>query len=118
MRVSRKFNTQQHTATHCNTLQHTATHCNTLQHTATHCNTLQNSAQFTSKLSFGEHEEMEISGEFHFSDCSVLQRVAETSKERRTLFFIFLTFFRQGTPLWAGLHSRVIKSLRLVDSLK
>jgi len=32
-RTLRRFNTLQHTATHCNTLQHTPTHCNTLQHT-------------------------------------------------------------------------------------
>ena len=38
---SKKYNTLQHTATHCSTLQHTAAHCNTLQHTAAHCNTLQ-----------------------------------------------------------------------------
>ena len=36
-----KYNTLQHTATHCNTLQHTATHCNTLQPPATPRNTLQ-----------------------------------------------------------------------------
>jgi len=34
-----RYNTLQHTATHCNTLQHTATCCTTLHHIATHCNT-------------------------------------------------------------------------------
>jgi len=50
--LQHKFNTLQHTATHCNTsgllrmftnvtsgCNTSATHCNTLQHTATHCNT-------------------------------------------------------------------------------
>jgi len=47
---SARYNTLQHTATHCNTLQHTATHCNTLQHTATHCNTLQRTATHCNTL--------------------------------------------------------------------
>jgi len=34
-----RYNTLQHTVTHCNTMQHTVTHCNALENTTTHCNT-------------------------------------------------------------------------------
>jgi len=51
-----RYNTLQHTATHCNTLQHTALHCNTLQHTATHCNTLQHTATHCNTLQHTEEQ--------------------------------------------------------------
>jgi len=42
-----KYNTLQHSVTHCTTLQHTTTHRNTPQHTATHRNTPQHTATRT-----------------------------------------------------------------------
>ena len=39
-----RYNTLQHTSTHCNTLKDAASRCNTTQRTATHCNTMQHNA--------------------------------------------------------------------------
>ena len=48
--VTRRIIRLQHAATHGNILQHTAAHCSTLQHTAAHCNTLQHAAAHCNRL--------------------------------------------------------------------
>jgi len=91
-----RYNTLQHTATHCNMLQHMAMCCNTLQHTtliavrilmseaqfgekifATHCNTLQHTATHCNTL----HHTA--------THCNTLQRHAATRYNTHERLYVF-----------------------------